>query len=227
MDILAAKPIKILIVEDYEITRIGIKLALDKVPDLAVVGEAEDGQTAVNQALEILPDVVIMDIGLPSMDGIEATSRIKAELPLTRVIILSSHQSDNDVFAALAAGADGYCLKDVGSAQLVSAIRAVFEGVAWLDAGIARKVLKACGRSAPLPVIDNAVAATVRHEFPLSQRELDVLLLVVEGKTNQEIASKLILSVETVKTHMRHIMEKLAVSDRTQAAVKAMRQGIV
>lgn len=231
MDPVAVSPISIFIVEDYEITRVGLRLTLGQLPDFKIVGEAEDGQSAVRQVIDLKPQVVLMDIGLPIMDGIDATRKIKYQLPETKVVMLTSHDNDRDIFAALGAGADGYCLKEVGSAQLSSAIRAVSEGVAWLDAGIARRVLKACVNNinnAP-PAVNNPASRgkSVYTSSPLSQRELDVLLLVVEGKSNQEIADRLVLSVETVKTHMRHIMEKLAVSDRTQAAVKAMREGIV
>jgi DNA-binding NarL/FixJ family response regulator len=232
MDAATASPINIFIVEDYEITRVGLRLTLAQVGDFKVVGEAEDGQSAVQKAIDSGADVVLMDIGLPVLDGIDATRQIKSQSPETKVIMLTSHDNDRDVFAALSAGADGYCLKEVGSSQLANAIRAVFEGVAWLDAGIARKVLKACSNNAasPAPPVVNSASARMKPGYnasPLSQRELDVLLLVVEGQSNQEIADKLVLSVETVKTHMRHIMEKLAVTDRTQAAVKAMREGIV
>jgi two-component system, NarL family, response regulator LiaR len=231
MDGLDLRPIAIFIVEDYEITRVGLRLTLGHIPGFKIVGEAEDGQNAVRKIGELRPQVVLMDIGLPVMDGIEATRKIKSLSPDTRIIMLTSHDNDRDIFAALSAGADGYCLKEAGSHQLANAIRAVSEGVAWLDAGIARKVLQACvnnSSSAPQAVSNLAVRCrSTYNPSPLSQRELDVLLLVVEGKSNQEIADNLVLSVETVKTHMRHIMEKLAVSDRTQAAVKAMREGIV
>ncbi len=141
METSAANPIKILIVEDYEITRAGIKLTLEQISDFKIVGEVADGETAVDKVQEIGPHVVLMDIGLPGIDGIETTARIKAKRPETRIIMLTSHNGEEDVFAALGAGADGYCLKEVGGKQLVNAIRAVFEGVAWLDAGIASKVL--------------------------------------------------------------------------------------
>ncbi len=221
--------IDIFIAEDYEITRVGLRLTLAHVPDFNVVGEAEDGLTAVDMVVKLKPHVVLMDIGLPGLDGIDATHRIKEESPDTRIIILTSHDSDRDVFAALGAGADGYCLKEVSSVHLASAIRAVADGVAWLDPAVAKRVLQASVTNAPKPVsINDAKSAKPpATNSPLSQRELDVLLLVVEGNSNQEIADKLILSVETVKTHMRHIMEKLCVSDRTQAAVKAMREGLV
>ena len=219
--------IKIFIADDHEITRVGLKLTLQGVPDFRVTGEAEDGSETVRLVKELRPDVVLMDIGLPLIDGIDATGKIKDEVPETRVIMLTSHDSDRDVFAALGAGADGYCLKEVSGSQLVSAIRAVADGVAWLDPGVASRVLRACASNNPFTDDPNKAAKAGIPPTTLSQRELDVLKLVVEGLSNQEIAGRLFLSVETIKTHMRHIMEKLAVSDRTQAAVKAMRSGLV
>ena len=190
-----------------------------------MVGEAEDGKDAVKQVAELKPHVVLMDIGMPFMDGIDATGRIKEAVPATRIIMLTLRDNERDIFAALGAGADGYCLKEVSGTQLAMAIRAVADGVAWLDPGVASRVLRACATVSPTS--DDPSVKIVPAISTLSQRELDVLRLVVEGLSNQEIADKLILSVETVKTHMRHIMEKLAVSDRTQAAVKAMREGLV
>jgi two-component system, NarL family, response regulator LiaR len=229
VDITSNSPITIFIAEDYEITRVGLRLTLENVPEFVVIGECEDGMTAVKEVIEKRPNVVLMDIGLPGLDGIDATVRIKSESPTTKIIMLTSHDNDRDVFAALAAGADGYCLKEVSSNHLASAIRAVADGVAWLDPAVARRVLQASVNNAPKPVSpgDAKNAKPQVNASPLSQRELDVLTLVVEGNSNQEIADRLVLSVETVKTHMRHIMEKLCVSDRTQAAVKAMREGIV
>jgi DNA-binding NarL/FixJ family response regulator len=219
--------INIFIAEDHEITRVGLKLTLEHIPGFKVVGEAEDGKGTVRKVAELKPNVVLMDIGLPLMDGIDATFKIKEEVPGTKVIMLTSHDNDKDIFAALGAGADGYCLKEVSGNQLVMAIRAVADGVAWLDPGIASRVLRACVSGTAANASADAAAKNSANLSPLSQRELDVLRLVVDGLSNQEIADRLVLSVETVKTHMRHIMEKLAVSDRTQAAVKAMREGLV
>lgn len=215
----SANNIRILLVEDYQITRTGLRLVIQPMENLEVVGEAADGVSAVSKAMELHPDVILMDLTLPGMNGIEATQAIKEKLPDTKVIMLTSHDRDEDVFAALGAGANGYCLKDIGSEQLAMAIRAVNSGVAWLDRSIAQRVLKASVSSMPVKKPDT--------ECPLSDREVEVLALVVDGLTNQEIANRLFLSADTVKSHMRHIMEKLAVSDRTQAAVKAMRQGFL
>ncbi|MBC7999644.1 MAG: response regulator transcription factor [Leptolyngbya sp.] len=219
--------ISVFIAEDHEITRVGLRLTLEQISGFRVIGEANDGRLAVESVISLKPDVVLMDIGLPTMDGIEATRQVKEQAPDTRVIMLTSHDSDRDVFAALAAGADGYCLKEVSGPQLAMAIRCVADGAAWLDPGVASRVLKACAvggvNQAPADVIQKISGS----QQTLSQRELDVLKLVVDGLSNQEIADRLVVSVETVKTHMRHIMEKMAVSDRTQAAVKAMREGLV
>lgn len=219
-----SRTISILIAEDHEITRVGLKLTLEQLPGLKVIDEAEDGSTAVQKAIELKPEVVLMDIGLPLLDGIEATQKIKERCPGTRVIMLTSHDNDQDIFASLAAGADGYCLKEITSSQLSMAIHTVAEGAAWLDPGVASRVLRSCAGVMPQGVAEGIRPAP---DYLLSEREAEVLKLLVEGLTNAQIAASLELSVETIKTHVRHIMEKLAVSDRTQAAVKAMREGLV
>lgn len=206
--------IEVLIVEDHEITRLGLKAALERVSDLKIVGQEEDGGSAIRAAVAKKPHIVLIDIGLPVMNGIDATRQIKEKSAETRVIMLTSHDSDTDIFAAFAAGADGYCVKDIPSDQLVMAIKAVHDGAGWIDPRIASRVLR-------------AQATQSSTETPLSQREVEVLRLIVDGLSNQKIATNLCLSVETVRTHVRHITEKLAVSDRTQAAIKALRQGLV
>jgi DNA-binding NarL/FixJ family response regulator len=214
--------INILIVEDHEISRLGLRKALEEIGEVSVIGEASDGQSAVSKAVELRPDLVLMDIGLPGMDGVEATRLIKETLS-TKVIMITSHEAKEDVFAGLSAGADAYCLKGISSGQLANAIRSVMEGAVWLDPGIAKKVLdQAVGKA-------RKKQTTAEHEtnpFGLSERESQVLNLVVEGLSNQEIAARLYLSQDTVKTHLRRVMDKLRVSDRTQAAVKALRHGL-
>lgn len=219
------KNITILIAEDHEITRVGLKLTLKQFSDFSVVAEAEDGRSVISQAEKFKPRVILMDIGLPIMDGIEVTQKIKSKNPDIRIIMLTSHENDRDVFAALSAGADGYCLKEIAGAQLAMAIRTVAGGAAWLDPGVASRVLKASAMS--LSPVASDSEQSLPKTYSLSHREIEVLQLVVDGMSNQEIAERLTLSIETVKTHMRHIMEKMAVSDRTQAAVKAMRQRLV
>jgi two-component system, NarL family, response regulator LiaR len=221
--------INVIIVEDHEFTRMGLKLSLDALPGIKVIGEAEAGQEGIEKARALKPDVVLMDIQLPDLDGIEATKQIRAENPDMRVIMLTSHSSDQAIFAALGAGANAYCLKNITAQQLSVVIKMVADGGAWLDPGIANRVLSAYSttQGLPAPAEKPAAKATKRDSHTLSPRETEVLRLVAEGFSNQRIAEKLGLGLETVKTHMRHIMEKLTVSDRTEAAVKAMKQGLV
>ncbi len=228
--------ISVLIVDDQEIVRVGLKVVLEKnvpgKPDICVIGTAADGLDALEKMEALMPDVVVMDIGLPFMDGVETTRNVKTRYENTKVVMLTSHRDDRHIFAALAAGADGYCLKETSGEQLAFAVRSVHEGAAWLDPLIARRLLSASLSNlkaldaSKLKDQDDKKEGGKKDIESLSSRELDVLRLVTEGLTNQEIAEKLVLSVETIKTHMRHIMEKLRVSDRTQAAVKAMREGL-
>jgi DNA-binding NarL/FixJ family response regulator len=214
--------IKLLLVEDHHITRTGLRLALEQEDQFVIVAEAADGVSAVSKALEFVPDVILMDIGLPEMNGIDASKAIKAKLPNCRIIMVTSHDMQSDVISALAANCDGYCLKDINGEQLSRAIFSVHNGAIWLDPSIAKKMIKV--------YVDQPAARTTGGGAApnlLSERELEVLSCVVDGLTNQEIATKLTVSPETIKTHMRHIMEKLSVSDRTQAAVRALRDGLV
>jgi DNA-binding NarL/FixJ family response regulator len=229
--------VEVLIVEDHEFTRMGLKLSLEQIEGLKIVGEAADGEEGLKKVKELTPRVVLMDVEMPVMDGIEATRKIKDAAPDVRVIMLTSHKSDQTIFAALSAGANGYCLKNINAQQLSAVIRMVADGAAWLDPGIANRVLsayathEATGQSQvqaqPTATPAPAKAPKQKTSITLSPRETEVLRLVADGLSNQKIAERLGLGLETVKTHMRHIMEKLAVSDRTEAAVKAMKQGIV
>jgi DNA-binding NarL/FixJ family response regulator len=231
----ASTPIKLLLVEDHHITRTGLRLALEQEDQFEIVGEAADGRQAVDKALSLKPDVILMDIGLPGMSGIEAAVAIKAKLSNCRIIMVTSHDMQEDVIASLAANCDGYCLKDIDGAQLSRAIFSVYNGAIWLDPAIAKKVINVyVGQPQGRPGIASGSVSgagtsttTGTANTVLSDREQEVLALVVEGLTNQEIAGKLIVSPETIKTHMRHIMEKLSVSDRTQAAVKALRENLI
>lgn len=238
-DLPVGAKVKVIVAEDDEPTRFWLKLTLNQTKDFEVVAEAGDGRTCVEQVNQNEPDLVLMDIGMPIMDGVEAARLVKEARPNTKVIMFTSHDTDDSIFAALSAGADGYCLKTLTAEQLLTAIGSVMDGAAWLDPGIARRVLRAASQGmggkeagdekqedkadAKEPVKDGPAP----NPFALSQREMEVLHLLVDGLSNQEIADKLCLGTETIKTHMRHIMRKLSVSDRTQAAIKAMRQGIV
>ena len=214
--------IRVLIVEDQELVRVGLKTVLDKIEGFEVVGLARDGEEAIDMAEKLNPSVVVMDIGLPFVNGVDAAKRIKEFDFDTRIVMLTSHDDEEHVFASLAAGAEGYCLKESSGHLLVNAIVSVSQGAAWLDPGIAQMVLKATRPRKG----DSRKSANSDLSDLLTVRELEVLELVVDGKTNQEIANGLFISIETVKTHMRHIMEKLRVTDRTQAAVKAMKEGL-
>jgi two-component system, NarL family, response regulator LiaR len=213
--------INTLLVEDHEIARLGLRTVLDKITEVSVIAEVGDGKSAVTKAMELRPDLILMDIGLPIMDGVEATRLIKEALSV-KVIILTSHDNEEDIFAGLSAGADAYCLKGISSSQLGNAIRSVMLGAVWLDPGIAKRVLEqAVGGSAQ----SRPQQTRETDVFGLSEREVQVLHLVIDGLSNQEIGKQLFMSQDTAKTHLRHIMEKLRVSDRTQAAVKAIRHG--
>ncbi len=236
-DLPVGAKVKVVLAEDDEPTRFWLKLTLNQSQTFEVVGQAGDGRTAVELVNQNKPDLVLMDIGMPIMDGVEAARLVKESLPNTKVIMFTSHDTDDSVFAALSAGADGYCLKTLTAEQLLKAMSTVMDGAAWLDPGIARKVLRAASQgggkdSEGDKQSDKTDAGPTKegassNPFALSQREMEVLQLLVDGLSNQEIADKLCLGTETIKTHMRHIMRKLSVSDRTQAAIKAMRSGIV
>ncbi|MBW4491446.1 MAG: response regulator transcription factor [Trichocoleus desertorum ATA4-8-CV12] len=209
-------PLRILLVEDDPMMQLGLEQALADYPEFEVVGQADDGYLGVAAAIRLKPDLVVMDIGLPRLDGIAATQQIKAALPEVRVVVLTSHTTETEIVAALSSGADAYCIKGSSVDRLLTAIRAAQEGATYLDPQIARRVIEHL--KPPMPS---------SHLGQLSQRELDVLRLMVEGKTNPEIAEALYLSPNTIKTHIRGIMNKLAVDDRVQAAVVALRSGLV
>ncbi|MBX9693610.1 MAG: response regulator transcription factor [Cyanobacteria bacterium] len=233
------KRIKVLLVEDHALTRMGLKTALRRTDDIDVVGEAANGEEAVERAITLKPNVILMDVGMPIMDGIQAAKRIVESNPDIRVIMLTQHDNDRDILASLAAGASGYCLKDVEPDRLYTAIRSVNSGDAWLDASIAGRVLRhyssktesTYSASQDVPSQPPAKQPSPSLDRPmveqLSARELEVLQLIVDGLSNQQIADKLIISLATAKTHVRNILNKLAVDDRTQAAVHAMRRGLV
>lgn len=234
--------IKLILVEDHVLTRIGLKVSLEKYPNLEIIAETANGKEAIELAKDKKPDLIIMDIGLVELDGIEATKKIKETNPNIKVIMLTSHESEREIMASLASGADGYCLKDTPPDQLVQAILSVNEGNAWLSKQVAEKVLRNFyGKDISQIKQADYAKKTVEGDkktiktpssihiptVPLSDRELEVLKLIVEGYSNQQIAEKIFVTLATVKTHVRSILNKLSVDDRTQAAVKAMREGIV
>lgn len=217
------KIINILIVEDHEIARFGLKYTLEKELDFKIKGEACSGSDAINKVRQIQPDLVLMDIGLPEVDGIEATRAIKELYPSVKVLMLTSYNTDKEVLAAFSAGADGYCFKDAPRGRLATAVRSVADGAAWIDPGIAQKIISVLSSSDSHGGDSN----DLHKSTVLSPREIDVLRLLIDGASNREMADQLKLTPETIKSHMRNIMSKLKVADRTQAAVKALKEGLI
>ena len=209
---------QVLLVEDEPLMQLGLEQFFSDRPEYQIIGQAGDGYRAIEIARKFQPNLVIMDIGLPQMDGIEATKKIKACLPQTKVIMLTSHRSPTETIAALASGADAYCLKSTSLKGLITAIAAVKEEALYLDSDVAHHIVDRL-----YPLHKNNISP----KCELSDRELEVLQLIVEGKSNPEIADALYLSLSTVKTNIRSIMNKLAVSDRVQAAVVALRSGLL
>ena len=209
-------PQRILIVEDDPVMQLGLEQFFEESSQYQIVGIAADGYLGVEKTMKLQPDLVIMDVGLPRLDGIAATQQIKTNLPNVRVVILTSHNDETEMIAALASGADACCIKGTSLEQLSVAMNAAGSGATYLDPQIARKVID----HLKPPVSAGNIGQ-------LSARELEVLKLIVEGRSNPEIAAELYMSLSTVKTHIRSIMNKLAVSDRTQAAVVALRKGLV
>lgn len=216
---------RVFLVEDYDLLRDGLRVALERDGNFDIIGDAADGVTAIHKVENLRPDVVIMDIGLPQLDGISVTRELKKRCPEIKVIMLTSHDNDREIFGAFAAGAAGYCLKDVASQKLSLAIKSVAGGAVWVDPRIAGTVLNCLANKG----VDEKPAApeSTEDRLELSPREMDVLKLMTEGLGNKEIADRLIISVSTVRTHVDHILEKLAVSGRTQAAVKALKLKLV
>ncbi len=211
-------PIRVLLADDHALARSGVRAFLATEPEISVVSEARDGADAVAQAHALRPDVILMDLVMPGLNGIEATRQITASLPDTRILVLTSFAADDHVFPAIKAGALGYLLKDAGPEELVSAIRQVNRGEPSLAPFIARKVLLELSRprkeQQPLT------------EDPLTERELEVLRLVAQGCSNKEIAARLKVSELTARTHVSNILRKLHLASRTQAALFALQQGI-
>jgi DNA-binding NarL/FixJ family response regulator len=209
-------PIRILLVDDQSLFREGMRLLLATQPDLEVVGEAGDGEAALHEAARLHPDVVLMDLRMPLLDGVAATRRLHTTQPCCRVIALTTFDDDEYVFEGLRAGAIGYLLKDVASPVLFGAIRMAARGESFLQPAIATKVVAEFARLA-----DQAPSPSASLVEPLSPREVQVLRLMAEGATNQEIATWLCIASGTVKNHVTNILGKLGVGDRTQAALKA------
>lgn len=220
--------INVLLVEDHELYRMGLSLLLSKAEDINLMAEASDGIEGVKKAQELSPQVILMDIGLPNMDGIEATQRIKAFLPETKILIFTSRDGEKDILEAFKAGADGYIMKGASPEQTISAIKAVNEGVGWIDPAIAKIVFSNLGnnKTSNTSLVDFEDRKE-KNIYGLTERELDVLSLMVDGLTNPQIADKLIITRATAKAHVHSILQKLCATSRTQATVMAMKEGLV
>lgn len=211
--------IRVLIVDDHQIVRQGLRNFLELNEDIAVIGEAADGIGALESATELKPDVILMDLVMPRMDGITATMEIKKKNPEVMVIALTSFTEDDKVIPAIQAGACSYLLKDVSPDDLVEAIRAAAKGETRLHPDVTRKLMQQVSK--PAPAQKGSLPAEI------TDRELDVIRLVAQGKSNQEIASELVISEKTVKTHMSNIFSKLELVDRTQLAIYAIKNNLV
>lgn len=220
--------INVLLVEDHELYRMGLSMLLSKADGINLAAEASDGIEGVKKAREFSPDVILMDIGLPNMDGIEATLRIKDFLPNTKVLIFTSRDSEHDIFESFKAGADGYIMKGASPEQTISAIKAVYDGVGWIDPGIAKVVFSNLQRpGATVVSASENLSKKDKNTYGLTDRELDVLALMVEGLSNPQIADKLVITRATAKAHVHSILQKLSAATRTQATVTAMKEGLV
>jgi DNA-binding NarL/FixJ family response regulator len=236
--------ISVALIEDHDLTRVGIRTALQQRNEIEFVGEAANAAEGLKLLETSRPDIGIVDIGLPDMDGIELTRRFKEsqateEGAQTKVLVLTLQDNEEAVMAAFAAGADSYCMKNISFDNLLEAIQVTHEGNAWIDPAIARIVLKqtrvneagvdAAALKQPTVTINAAEPeySQLIEAYPLTERELEVLQLIVEGCSNAAIAEKLYITVGTVKTHVRNILNKLCADDRTQAAVRALRSGLV
>ncbi|MGE6376087.1 response regulator [Peribacillus muralis] len=208
--------IKVLFVDDHEMVRIGVSAYLTAQADIEVIGEADNGLKAVELALELRPDIILMDLVMPVMDGIEATKRIIEKWPEARIIIVTSFLDDEKVYPALEAGATSYMLKTSKASEIARAVRSTFQGQSVLEPEVTGKMMEKLRRP----------QKTELHE-QLTKREMEILLLMTQGKTNQEIADELYIALKTAKVHVSNILSKLDVQDRTQAVIYAFKHSLV
>ena len=223
--------ISIVLIEDHDLTRMAMQATLERHGNFQVVGAAVNGEEGVALITQKQPQVAIVDIGLPDIDGVEVTRQIKqlqANNTITKILILTLRDHEDVVLAAFGAGADSYCMKDASPDRLIAAVQSTAEGNSWIDPGIAGIVLRQARQS---PSSESPPNTTNPSQYiensPLTERELEVLQLIVNGYSNAKIAQELYITVGTVKTHVRNILNKLSADDRTQAAVRALRSGLV
>ncbi len=219
------KCIKVVIVEDFKLTRVGLRCALNSNADIDVVAESEDAIQGLRQIERTKPDVILMDLGLPGMNGIQAILKIREFDKDVKIIALTSHDRQQEVVGALSSGANAYCLKDIDPEKLANVIRDVNDGVCWIDPMVAKLALKSIPKTDDIAIVGENCTSEIK--VPLTEREHEVLKHLVEGKSNTEIAKELIVSVHTAKAHVCSILQKMCVNDRVQAAVKAVKEGMV
>ncbi|MBO5738385.1 response regulator transcription factor [bacterium] len=212
---------KILIVEDHELTRFGLKTAFDSCDWVEVIYEADSAESGIEIVENNKVDLVIMDLGLPGMNGIEATSEIKELNPESKIVILTSHNDTQEVLNSLKAGANAYCSKEINPKRLIQVVQSVLDGASWFDPSIAHVVLEAAAKSQKNEVV------TPEKDYGLTARESQILKLITEGLSNNEIANQLFVSINTTKAHVASILQKLEVDDRLQAALKALKERLV
>ncbi len=210
--------IKVLIVEDCKLTTISLKTSFKKFDFIEVVSSVENGELAIEAVKSLNPDVILMDIGMPVMDGIKATQEVKNINSQVKIIMLTTHSNEKEVFDALSAGAHSYCLKDIDAEELSAVIKSTHGGASWLDPGIARLVL--CN-------VSKRQQNNEEEAYNLTERELDILNLIAQGYSNAKISETLYISMNTVKTHIKNIFQKLEVEDRTEAAMKAFKSNLI
>ncbi len=224
--------IKVLMIEDHEMTRIALSLVLERADGIELVDTAEDGLSGINKAKLLSPDIILMDIGLPEIDGIEATKIIKNYNPEMKILMYTSRDNEDDVLAAFESGADGYIMKGATREQTISALKAVSQGTAWIDPNIARIVLSNIkrNRTSSLQSTEDSTSmnkTNAKQTYGLTERELEVLALIVNGLSNKEISDELVISYATAKAHVHSILQKLCTENRTKAINLAMKEGLV
>ena len=224
--------IRVLMVEDHEMTRIALSLVLERADGIELVDTAEDGLSGINKAKLLSPDIILMDIGLPEIDGIEATKIIKNYNPEMKILMYTSRDNEDDVLAAFESGADGYIMKGATREQTISALKAVAQGTAWIDPNIARIVLSNIKRNRASYQQSTEDSNSInkinaKQTYGLTERELEVLALIVNGLSNKEISDELVISYATAKAHVHSILQKLCTENRTKAINLAMKEGLV
>ena len=218
--------IRVLVVDDHAVVRQGLRMFIEMQNDMEVVGEGTDGLEAVALSARLKPDVILLDLLMPHMDGVEATCKILESDPHSRVLILTSFGEDDKVFPAIRSGAQGYLLKDIQPSDLVQAIRETYQGKAQLHPDIARRLMAAVSGGAPARQAQSSLPSLPEELQGLTEREREVLEQIAQGLTNREIAEKMVISEKTVKTHVSNLLDKLGLEDRTRAAIWALKHGM-